>query len=289
MARSLINAAKQIAAKSVVLGLLEQSVQDALAQVPINTQSINDIIASKAAANGIATLDAGGKLLTSQLPALAIGDTVTVTTEAAMFALTTADVQNGDVVVLATGDAATQKTYRVIDSTKLDSADGYRQLLFPEQGVAAIMRGGVAQTGQVSLAEVAFTGAAVDVAFSNAGFTAANVSAALIELKAANDQLATDYAAADETLQDNIDTLSTAVDSKVSLAKLKFNVALSGDVDGTNKAFALPEAAANDTLCVFWNGQMLKPTDDYSVSGTTVNMVGSPDPGDKVWANYVAA
>jgi hypothetical protein len=138
MARSLINAAKQIAAKSVVLGLLEQSVQDVLAQVPVNTTNINNIIASKGAANGIATLDAGGKLLTSQLPALAIGDTVTVASEAAMFALTTAQVQKGDVVVVATGDVATQKTYRVIDETKLNSADGYRQLLFPEQGVAAI-------------------------------------------------------------------------------------------------------------------------------------------------------
>jgi hypothetical protein len=34
---------------------------------------------------------------------------------------------------------------------------------------------------------------------------------------------------------------------------------------------------------------MLKPTDDYVVSGTTVTMSGSPDPGDKVWANYVKA
>lgn len=289
MARSLINAAKQIAAKSVVLSLLEQTVQDALAQVPVNTQAIADVIAAKNQANGFAGLDAGGKIFTSQLPALAIGETVTVATEAAMLALTTAEVQKGDVVVLATGDKATQKTYRVVDDSQLNSLDGYRELLFPEQGVAAIMRAAVAQTGQVSLAEVAFTGAAVDLAFSNAGFAATNVSDALIELKAANDQLATDYAAADETLQDNIDTLSTTVSAKVALADLKFGIALTGDVDGTNKAFALPESAANDTLCVFWNGQMLKPADDYSVSGTTVTLVGSPDPGDKVWANYVKA
>jgi hypothetical protein len=223
-------------------------------------------------------LDAGGKLNTNQLPALAIGDTVTVASEVAMFALTTAEVQVGDVVVVATGDITTQKTYRVIDSTKLNNADGYRQLLFPEQGVAAIMRGGVAQTGQVSLAEVAFTGAAADLAFSNAGFVATNVSAALLELKAANDSIANDIA-----------DVTDAVAAKVTLADLKFNVALTGTIDGTNKAFALPESAANDTLCVFWNGQMLKPTDDYVVSGTTVTMSGSPDPGDKVWANYVKA
>ncbi|WP_287601241.1 hypothetical protein [Thiothrix sp.] len=278
MARSLINAAKQIAPESISLNLLAQSIQDSLAQVATNKTNIEDIIASKGAASGIATLDAGGKLNTNQLPALAIGDTVTVTTEAAMLALTTAEVKNGDVVVLNTGDIATQKTYCVVDSTKLDSLDGYRQLLFPEQGVAAIMRGGVAQTGQVSLAEVAFTGAAADLAFSNAGFIATNVSAALVELKAANDGLVEDIA-----------DVTDAVALKVSLADLKFNVALTGDIDGTNKVFALPEAAANDTLCVFWNGQMLKPTDDYSVSGTSVTMIGSPDAGDKVWANYVKA
>ncbi len=278
MARSLINAAKQIAAKSITLNLLAQSIQDELAQVQTNKTDIAAIIASKGAASGLATLDVGGKLNTNQLPALAIGDTVTVTTEAAMLALTTAEVQNGDVVVLNTGDIATQKTYRVVDSTKLNSLDGYRQLLFPEQGVAAIMRGGVAQTGQVSLAEVAFTGEAVDLAFSDSGFTATNVSAALVELKAANDGLVEDIA-----------DVTDAVALKVSLTDLKFNVALTGTIDGTNKDFALPEAAANDTLCVFWNGQMLKPTDDYAVAGTTVTMVGSPDPGDKVWANYVKA
>jgi hypothetical protein len=278
MARSLINAAKQIADKSITLNLLAQSIQDELAQVQINKTNITAIINSKGLANGIATLDAGGKLNTNQLPALAIGDTVTVASEAAMFALTTGSVQKGDVVVVATGNIATQKTYRVIDDTKLNSADGYRELLFPDQGVAAIMRGGVAQTGQVSLAEVAFTGAAADLAFSNAGFIATNVSAALVELKAANDGLASDMT-----------DVTDAVALKVSVADLKFNVALTGTIDGTNKAFALPEAAANDTLCMFWNGQMLKPTDDYAVSGTTVTMVGSPDPGDKVWANYVKA
>lgn len=283
MARSLINAAKQIAAKSVVLSLLEQTVQDTLAQVGVNTQSINEILTSKA------DLDSNGKLLASQFPAMAIGDTVTVTTEAAMLALTTVQVQNGDVVVLATGDTSTQKTYRVIDDTQLNSLDGYRELLFPEQGVAAIMRGGVAQTGQVSLAEVAFTGAAVDVAFSNAGFTATNVSAALIELKAANDQLATDYAAADETLQDNIDTLSTTIGAKVALADLKSYVIPVGAIDGVNKSYELPEAFVAGSLRWVWNGKEEVPGDDFSAVGTTVTMVASPDPGDKVWAHYIKA
>ncbi|MFM2092009.1 MAG: hypothetical protein RLZZ127_2498 [Planctomycetota bacterium] len=50
----------------------------------------------KAAANGVATLDAGGKIPTSQLPALAVTDTFVVASEAAMLALT---AERGDVAV----------------------------------------------------------------------------------------------------------------------------------------------------------------------------------------------
>ena len=128
------------------------------------------------------------------------------------------------------------------------------------------------------MAEVAFTGAAVDVAFSNAGFTATNVSAALVELKAANDQVAQD-----------VSDLTTDIADKTSASQFKFHVVPTGTIDGTNKAFVLPEAFVPGTLRLVWNGQDLLPTADYTVAGTTVNMVGSPDPGDKVWAHYIKA
>jgi hypothetical protein len=50
----------------------------------------------KAAANGVATLDAAGKLPSAQLPPLAIGETFTVISEAAMLALT---AQRGDLAI----------------------------------------------------------------------------------------------------------------------------------------------------------------------------------------------
>lgn len=53
-------------------------------------------LSQKAAANGVATLDAGGKIPTGQLPNLAIGDVFTVASEAAMLAL---DAQKGDIAV----------------------------------------------------------------------------------------------------------------------------------------------------------------------------------------------
>lgn len=51
----------------------------------------------KGAANGVATLDAGGKLSAGQVPAIAITDTFVVASQAAMLALSTA--QTGDVAV----------------------------------------------------------------------------------------------------------------------------------------------------------------------------------------------
>lgn len=53
-------------------------------------------IANKGVANGYASLGADGKILSAQIPLIAITDTFTASTEVAMFALT---VQKGDVCV----------------------------------------------------------------------------------------------------------------------------------------------------------------------------------------------
>ncbi len=53
-------------------------------------------LTQRAAANGVATLDAGGLLVTSQLPPLALGETFTVASQAAMLALT---AQRGDMAI----------------------------------------------------------------------------------------------------------------------------------------------------------------------------------------------
>lgn len=79
-------------------------------------------------------LDSNGKLDTSVLPSLAIGDTLVVATDALRFALTSSDVQKGDVVIVT----GTDSTYRVVDETKLDSAAGYVQILVPGSGVSSV-------------------------------------------------------------------------------------------------------------------------------------------------------
>ncbi len=88
-------------------------------------------------------LDGNGKINTSFLPALAIGDTEVVATEAERLALTTATVQKGDVVIVT----GTNKTYRVIDDTKLDQEAGYTQILTPDAPVQTVNN----KTGNVVL------------------------------------------------------------------------------------------------------------------------------------------
>lgn len=91
----------------------------------------------------VPVLDSNGKLDTAVLPALAIGDTKTVATEAAKLALTTSDVQKGDVVIVT----GTNKTYRVIDDTKLSQEAGYAQILTPDAPVQSVNT----KTGAVTL------------------------------------------------------------------------------------------------------------------------------------------
>ncbi|MGL5316885.1 MAG: hypothetical protein ACRC92_26745 [Peptostreptococcaceae bacterium] len=53
-------------------------------------------------ASGVATLDANGKILGAQIPKIAVTDVITVETKEAMLALTTEQVQKGDVCVIQT-------------------------------------------------------------------------------------------------------------------------------------------------------------------------------------------
>ena len=82
----------------------------------------------------VGLLDANGKFSTDLLPSLALGDTEVVANDEARFALTTAKVQKGDVVIVT----GTNKTYRVIDDTKLDQEAGYAQILTPDAPVQTV-------------------------------------------------------------------------------------------------------------------------------------------------------
>lgn len=94
----------------------------------------------KAAALGVATLDASGKLLTNQLPSLSITDTYVVSSEAAMLALT---AQKGDVAV-RTDES---KTY-ILTADPATTLSNWQEILTPSGGTVISVNG---QTGAVTL------------------------------------------------------------------------------------------------------------------------------------------
>lgn len=254
---NLLNLAKQAKPLSATRGLLEQAVQDELAQIPLNTQGIAAINASIGAANGIAPLDAASKIPVNFLPAIAIGDTHTVADQAEMLALNATapgGVQKGDVaVVVGEGNYRLQGE----DSTV---AESWIKLV-DNEGVESIMIDGVAQTGQVNLAKIAATGQSVDAAFTGAGFTSTNAQDAILEVSAAVVSEATARGTADVALQSAIDdevtargnadnALQAAIDNEVTArgdADTALQTAIDNEVTARGDAdTALQTAIANE-------------------------------------------
>ncbi len=97
------------------------------------------ITAQKAAANGLATLDAGSKIPTAQLPALAISDTFVAANQTAMLALT---AETGDVAVRTDEN----KSY-ILQGTDPSILGDWQELLTPTDAVLSVN----SQTGTVSL------------------------------------------------------------------------------------------------------------------------------------------
>ncbi|MEI6073580.1 MAG: hypothetical protein WCS31_17475 [Verrucomicrobiae bacterium] len=83
-----------------------------------------ELIARKGQNNGYASLDETGKVPVSQLPPVSLDLRQEVTDDTARFALTTAQVQNGDFVY----QTDTGILYQVTDQTNLANANGYTAL-----------------------------------------------------------------------------------------------------------------------------------------------------------------
>jgi len=286
--RTLTNAKKQIRAGTINEALLDTDLTAKIAKIAVNEQGITDINTARGAANGIATLGADGKLLSGQIPAIAVSDHLgDVANEAAMLALAG---QRGD----WTTRTDESQSYMLIGDDASVLAN-WKKITTPNDGVTDLRNASGSITGQngsVTLANVAFSGASADVAFSHASFTATNVSTALVEVNQAVADMETAYQNADSTLQVNIDTVSTAVATKAALANFKNGILLDGVVDGSNKVFTLPagEDFEAGTLVVTYNGtQVLEgETMDYTIVGTTLTFKASPDDEDeRPFVNYI--
>ncbi|WP_049974544.1 right-handed parallel beta-helix repeat-containing protein [Azospirillum sp. B4] len=125
--------------------------------------------AKMAVANGLATLDSTGKLLTNQLPALSITDTWTVASQAAMLALT---AQRGDVAVRS--DSSQAYILAADDPAVLAN---WVQLPHPAAPVLSVF----GRTGAVAAAAGDYT-AAMITNTATGGLASVTVQAALNEL-----------------------------------------------------------------------------------------------------------
>lgn len=109
--------------------------------------TLNYITTQKGANNGIATLDAGGKIPTSELPAIAISETSVVANESAMLALT---AQTGDIAIRTD----VNKSF-ILTASPASTLGNWQELLAPLDSVTSVD----GNTGAVDL-----SGVYVDVA-----------------------------------------------------------------------------------------------------------------------------
>ena len=246
--------ANQLADNAVGYTELSVALQGSITQITTNKDNIAAIVASKGVANGIATLGVDGKLLSSQIPQIAISDFLgEVSTEAALLALTG---QRGDWAIRT--DTKTSYMLVAEDATQ---AASWKAIVTPDDGVTALRNASGSVTGQngvVTLSDVAFSGAANDVSFTDASYTATTVAGALVEVMGAVSDVAGD-----------VTTLQNSMANKLELSGFTPYLALTGTIDGTNKAFTSSVALTGAKVQVMVGGQVVNPT-DYSIAGNDV-------------------
>jgi hypothetical protein len=156
-------------------------------------------LTQKAAANGVATLDSTGVVPTSQIPALALTATVVVASQAAMLALTTTQVQPGDLAVRTDGAG----TF-ILTATDPSVLGNWTRLNAPTDVVVSVN----GQVGTVVLA-------AGDVGADTSGAAAAAQSAAIAAAATDATTKANAAAAASQPLDPDLTTIA-AIDASTA-------------------------------------------------------------------------
>ena len=90
-------------------------------------------------------------------------------------------------------------------------------------------------------------------------------------------------------LAESNNVIDTVLDNSITNAKLSLSYTPSHFTgDGSTTAFTLTESGHTvNTILVFENGVCLKPTTDYTVSGTTLTMISAPLNGSEVSVRYL--
>jgi hypothetical protein len=89
-------------------------------------------------------------------------------------------------------------------------------------------------------------------------------------------------------LAESNNTIDTVLDNSITNAKLSLSYSPSHfSGNGSTTAFTITTGHTVNTILVFENGVCLKPTDDYTVSGTTLTMISAPLNGADISVRYL--
>lgn len=249
-----IKAYQQIEALSVTRSLLSAAVQTELDQIATNTSGIQGINDKIGAASGIAPLGADSKIPVNYLPAASLGEFAgEVADEAGMAAVT---AQQGDWVYRQ--DTGTHWMLSGADSAV---ASNWREFTSPDDGVISLRNVSGTITGQqgtVTLADVAFSGAAADITGLSAIATSGSANDASYSgtgtnylTSAANAGAA--LTALDAQVKSNTDGIATAAADAVTAATLVQGT-ITGTKDGSNNAFSIGGVDTAKAVFVYRDG-----------------------------------
>ena len=89
-------------------------------------------------------------------------------------------------------------------------------------------------------------------------------------------------------LAESNNVIDTVLDNSITNAKLSLSYSPSHfSGDGSTATFTITTGHTVNTILVFENGVCLKPTDDYTVSGTTLTMISAPVSGADISVRYL--
>lgn len=283
-----IKAYQQIEAGTVVRSLLAAAVLAELDQVPVNTAGIQAINDARGAAtgNGIATL-VNGVIPTTQLPPVAISEYKGSVADAS--AMTAVTAENGDFVY-----REDTSTHWILGANN-DPTDvaNWREFTSPDDGVVTLSNSSGTITGQqgsVTLADVAFSGAASDVTGLSAIATSGSSNDAGYDGSVTNYLTGVANAGAaltalDGQLKTNADNITTATATAVNAATM-VKGSLTGTKDGSNPTFAIAGVDVSKPVFVYRDGIEQLSSGFATRSGSSLTTVISAPESDEAMVVY---
>jgi len=224
----------------------------------VNLGLVNTAIQSseKGAANGVATLNALGKIPNNQIPAIAITDTFVVNSEAAMLALSTAE--NGDVAI------RTDLNKSFILSGTYSNLPDWKELLTPTDSVSSVN----GQTGVVVLDSDDIAEGSTNLYYTSARFDSAFAAKSTTNLAEGTNLYFTDArakaAAVADAIVDGVTDVAPSQNAVFDALALKanqsdagksFDSGVAGESFAANQVWLVRRAKSGETAGSYYKAQ----------------------------------